>query len=68
MAEPSTTQPPASSYEEPYAYGQDARRASFEEEDARWHGQWRDWLVLIVMMLVSLTYHFLIFYFQPGLR
>ncbi|MBF9030962.1 hypothetical protein HKCCE3408_11205 [Rhodobacterales bacterium HKCCE3408] len=67
MAEPNDTAAPASSYAEPHAYGQDERRTSREEENVRAQGQWRDWLILAVMMLVSLGYHFLIFYFQPGL-
>lgn len=67
MAIPSETRPPQTSYDEPCSYGEDTRKASFEEEDARWRGQWKDWLILAVMILVSLTYHLLIFYFQPGL-
>lgn len=67
MTEQDNTIAPHSSYDEPYAYGQDARYTSIEEEDKRWRGQWRDWLVLAVMMAVSLIYHLLIFYFQPGL-
>ncbi|MBD1549608.1 hypothetical protein [Roseibium aggregatum] len=67
MAKPSNTQPPASSYEEPHSYGQDARHASFEEEDSRWRSHWIDWLILSAMIAVSLGYHLAIFFFQPGL-
>lgn len=68
MAEGSSTAAPPSHYEEPYRYGEEERRSSFTAEDERWRVQWRDWLVLALMIIVSLGYHFTIFALQPGLR
>ncbi len=68
MVEDTSTAPPPSHYEEPYRYGGDERRSSFSSEDERWRSQWRDWLILAVMIAVSLGYHFAIFALQPGLR
>ena len=68
MAQLSNTVPPETSYEEPYRYSGDERRESFEEEDQRHRSQWRDWLILGAMMLISWSYHAIIFLLQPGLR
>lgn len=68
MANPSNTAPPASSYDEPYRYTREERRASFEAEDKRHRSQWIDWLILATMIVVSLGYHAVIYLLQPGLR
>lgn len=51
-------------------YDEETRRASFAIEDKRWarKEQLFDWLILGVMIVLSLSYHLIIFAVQPGLR
>ena len=46
------------------------RRRAFEIEDERWarDKQLRDWLKLLLLIVISLAYHLLIFFLEPGLR
>ncbi len=46
------------------------RKRSFEAEDGRWERrqQWRDWMILLVMIALSLGYHMTIYALEPGLR
>jgi hypothetical protein len=46
------------------------RDRSFEIEDRRWERgqQIRDWLILALMIAISLGYHLLVFFLEPGLR
>jgi hypothetical protein len=55
---------------EPLDYDEETRRASFAIEDKRWarKEQLFDWLILGVMIVLSLSYHLIIFAVQPGLR
>lgn len=49
---------------------EDARQHSFEMEDEEWsrENQIKDWLKLLLLIVISLTYHLLIFLLEPGLR
>lgn len=42
----------------------------FDREDERWRAgaQLRDWLVLLVMILIYLTWSGIIYFFEPGIR
>ena len=46
------------------------RRRSFETEDKRWarDQQIRDWLKLALLIAISLAYHLVVFFLEPGLR
>lgn len=48
----------------------DAILSSAEMEDERWSAgaQLRDWLKLLVMILITLAWCLTVFYLEPGLR
>jgi hypothetical protein len=49
---------------------EEERERSFKMEDDRWarEKQLGDWLKLALLVVISLAYHLLIFFLEPGLR
>ncbi len=51
-------------------YNEQDRKASFEMEDARWRTseQVKDWLKLLVLVILTLAWHLAVYFLEPGLR
>jgi hypothetical protein len=53
-----------------YALSAEHRRKSFEIEDERWERgrQVRDWVILLVILAINLSWMLLVYLLEPGLR
>ncbi len=51
-------------------YNEADRKASFEMEDKRWsrNEQLKDWIKLLVLVIVTLAWHLTVYFLEPGLR
>jgi hypothetical protein len=49
---------------------QEHPHTSFSREDDRWDlkNQLRDWLILLAMMVIYLTWTGIVYFFEPGIR
>lgn len=68
---PSVNAPPTGAIPPPGIPSQDEHPAThYVREDERWdvRNQLRDWLVLLVMILIYLAWTGVIFLFEPGIR
>lgn len=63
---------PDSDLERHYTFSitEEDRKRSFDIEDRRWARgqQLRDWLILALLIAISLGYHLLVYFLEPGLR
>ncbi len=51
-------------------YNEKDRETSFKMEDARWarSEQVKDWLKLLVLVILTLAWHLAVYFLEPGLR
>ncbi len=51
-------------------YNEKDRETSFRMEDKRWarNEQIKDWLKLLVLVLLTLAWHLTVYFLEPGLR
>lgn len=49
---------------------EDMTPTHYEREDNRWmhHSKWRDWVILLVMIIVYLLWAGVVYFLEPGIR
>lgn len=50
------------------SFTQEHPETNLKRQDTRWGNHLRDWVILLVMMIVYLSWALLIYFLEPGIR